>query len=84
MALVAVNPRKSIDDNRYVLDIFDYEILFFQQAFASLVAQRRPSLAAIGHWVFCGSPRCAISCILDRGQLDPRPFKLAATSESRS
>jgi hypothetical protein len=43
MAWVSVNPRISIDDNRYVLDIFDCEILFFQQAFASLVEAFLPA-----------------------------------------
>jgi acyl-CoA synthetase (AMP-forming)/AMP-acid ligase II len=51
MTWVPVNPRGSADDNAYILNAFDCEILFFQQAFAPIVAQLRPALPKIRHWV---------------------------------
>jgi acyl-CoA synthetase (AMP-forming)/AMP-acid ligase II len=51
MTWVPVNPRGSADDNQYILDTFDCEVLFFQQAFAPVIAQLRPALPKIKHWV---------------------------------
>ena len=34
MAWIPVNPRSASDDNRFILDSFDCEILFYQSAFA--------------------------------------------------
>lgn len=48
---IPINPRNSADDNRYVLDTFDCEVLFFQQAFAGAVAALRPALPKVRHWV---------------------------------
>lgn len=51
MTWVPVNPRSSAEDNRYILDTFDCEVLFFQQAFAPVIAQLRQSLPKIKHLV---------------------------------
>lgn len=51
MTWIPVNPRNAAEDNRYILDAFDCEVLFFQQAFASAIAELRLVLPKIKHWV---------------------------------
>jgi acyl-CoA synthetase (AMP-forming)/AMP-acid ligase II len=51
MAWIPVNPRNATDDNRYLLDAFDCEVLFFQQAFTETIAALRPQLPKVRHWV---------------------------------
>lgn len=51
MTWIPVNPRNAADDNRYILDAFDCEVLFFQQAFADTIAALRPQLPKVKHWV---------------------------------
>ena len=48
---IPVNARNAAEDNRYILDQFDCEILFFQQAFADVVAALRPRLQKVREWV---------------------------------
>ena len=51
LAWLPVNPRNSTDDNGYVLDAFDCEVLFFQSAMAEQVAALRPRLAKVRHFI---------------------------------
>jgi acyl-CoA synthetase (AMP-forming)/AMP-acid ligase II len=51
MAWIPVNPRNAADDNRYLLDAFDCEVLFFQHAFSETIATLRPTLPKIKHWI---------------------------------
>jgi len=51
MAWIPVNPRNASDDNRFILDAFDCEILFYQSAFAETIAALRPELPKVKHWV---------------------------------
>lgn len=51
MTWIPVNPRNALDDNRILLDEFDCEILFFQQAFAEEVNALRSELPKVKHWV---------------------------------
>jgi acyl-CoA synthetase (AMP-forming)/AMP-acid ligase II len=51
MAWIPVNPRNAAEDNRYILDTFDCEVMFFQAAFAETIAALRPHLPLIKHWI---------------------------------
>ena len=51
MAWIPVNPRNSADENRYLLDAFDCEVLFFQQAFSDTISALRPALPHVKHWI---------------------------------
>jgi acyl-CoA synthetase (AMP-forming)/AMP-acid ligase II len=51
MTWIPVNPRNATEDNRYILDAFDCEVLFFQSAFAEIIAALRPQLPSVKHWV---------------------------------
>lgn len=51
MTWIPVNPRNASEDNRFVLDAFDCEVLFFQQAFADVIAALRPALPKVRHWI---------------------------------
>jgi acyl-CoA synthetase (AMP-forming)/AMP-acid ligase II len=51
MTWIPVNPRNAADDNRFILDAFDCEILFFQSAFTETIATLRPMLPKVKHWV---------------------------------
>ncbi|OYO09376.1 AMP-dependent acyl-CoA synthetase [Enemella evansiae] len=46
-----INPRNEAAENRDLLELFDCEVLIFQAAYADLVAQIRPDLAAVHTWV---------------------------------
>jgi acyl-CoA synthetase (AMP-forming)/AMP-acid ligase II len=48
---IPVNPRSSAEDNRYIIDTFDCEILFFQNAYAPVVDSLRGALTKVKHWV---------------------------------
>jgi len=48
---IPVNPRSSAEENRYVIDTFDCEILFFQNAYAPVVDSLRGALTKVKHWV---------------------------------
>lgn len=48
---VPANPRLAIDDNHHLLSFFDCSVLIFHSQFAELVAQLRPRLPALRHWV---------------------------------
>ena len=64
MAWIPVNPRNTAEENRYILDAFDCEVLFFQQAYSETIAALRPALPRVRHWI----------CI-DADLLDPRRFQ---------
>jgi acyl-CoA synthetase (AMP-forming)/AMP-acid ligase II len=51
MTWIPVNARNSAQENHYLLDAFDCEVLFFQSQFAAVIAELRPRLPRIGHWV---------------------------------
>ena len=51
MAWIPVNPRNAADDNAFILDAFDCEVLFFQQAFSETIAAMRPALPKVKHWI---------------------------------
>ncbi|WP_207887311.1 class I adenylate-forming enzyme family protein [Pseudomonas sp. 30_B] len=51
MCWIPVGARNSAEENRYVLDAFDCEVLFFQQAFADTIAQLQPQLPGIKRWI---------------------------------
>lgn len=51
MAWMPINPRNGTEENGYVLDAFDCEVLFFQSAFASQVAALRPQLKKLRHFI---------------------------------
>lgn len=48
---IPVGARNAAEENRYVLDTFDCEILFFQREFAEAIAALRPQLPKIRHWI---------------------------------
>ncbi len=51
MTWIPVNARNSAEDNHYILDAFDCEVMFYHSEFAQLIAQLRPSLPKIRHWI---------------------------------
>jgi len=51
MCWIPVNERNSAQENHYILEAFDCELLFYQQQFAELIAQLRPRLPGIRHWI---------------------------------
>jgi len=51
MCWIPVGARNSVEENHYVLDSFDCEVLFFQQAFADTIAGLQPRLPKIKRWI---------------------------------
>ncbi len=51
MTWIPVNARNSAEDNHYILDAFDCEVMFYQGQFAEIIGQLRPTLPKIRHWV---------------------------------
>ncbi|HEV2598872.1 class I adenylate-forming enzyme family protein [Sphingopyxis sp.] len=51
MCVIPVGARSSAEENGYVLDQFDCEILFFQKYFADVIEKLKPSLPRIRHWI---------------------------------
>ncbi len=51
LAWIPVSPRGSAEDNRFILDAFDCEVVFFQKAFAPVIAELRPKLPRIRLWI---------------------------------
>ena len=51
MAWMPINPRNGAEENAYVLDTFDCEVLFFQSAFAAQVTALRPQLKKVRHFI---------------------------------
>ncbi|KVD21808.1 class I adenylate-forming enzyme family protein [Burkholderia ubonensis] len=51
LAYIPVNGRSTPAENQYVLDAFDCEVLFFQQAFATAIDTLRASLPKVKRWV---------------------------------
>ena len=51
LAWIPLSPRGSAAENRQILDGFDCEVIFFQQAFAPMVAEMRPQLPRIRQWI---------------------------------
>ncbi len=51
MCWIPVGARNPADENHYVLDAFDCEVLFFQKYFAPVVAELRPRLPKIKLWI---------------------------------
>ena len=51
MCWIPVGARNSADENHYVLDAFDCEVLFFQKYFAPVIAELKPRLPKIRLWI---------------------------------
>jgi len=51
MVYIPINGRSLPDENQYLLDFFDCEVLFFQQRFAEMVDALRPRLPGVRRWV---------------------------------
>ncbi len=51
MAWLPVNARNSAEDNHYILDFFDCEVMFYQSEFEAVIAALRPRLPKVMHWV---------------------------------
>ena len=51
MCWLPVGARNSAEENHYVLDAFDCEILFFQKYFATVIAELQPRLPKIRRWI---------------------------------
>ncbi len=48
---IPVGARNAIEDNRYILDLCDCEIIFFQQYYAEAIAVIRPQLPKVKLWI---------------------------------
>jgi len=46
---VPVNPKNSINDNQYIIDFFDCEVLFYHSLFSSVVDNLRKILQQMAH-----------------------------------
>ena len=51
MTYLPVNSRNVAEENQYILDFFDCEVLFFQQAFAPVLETMRSQLPKVKQWV---------------------------------
>jgi len=51
MCWLPVGARNSAEENHYVLDAFDCEVLFFQKYFAPAIADLKPRLPKIKQWI---------------------------------
>jgi acyl-CoA synthetase (AMP-forming)/AMP-acid ligase II len=51
MCWLPVGARNAAEENHYVLDHFDCEVLFFQAQFADLIATLQARLPKIKHWI---------------------------------
>ena len=51
MCWLPVGARSSAEENHYVLDQFDCEVLFYQASFADVIATLQPRLPKVRHWV---------------------------------
>ena len=51
MCWIPVGARNSAEENHFVLDAFDCEVLFFQKYFAPVVAELRPRLPKVRLWI---------------------------------
>jgi len=51
MTWLPVNARNSAEENQYILDAFDCEVMFYQDYFADIIAQLRPRLPKIKLWI---------------------------------
>ncbi len=51
MTWLPVNARNSAEENQYILDAFDCEVMFYQSYFADIIAQLRPQLPKIKRWI---------------------------------
>jgi acyl-CoA synthetase (AMP-forming)/AMP-acid ligase II len=83
MAWMPINPRNGAEENGYVLDAFDCEVLFFQSAFATQVAALRPQLKKLRHFI-CIDGEAADALSLTEwaaGQPDTRPEVFPANDD---
>ena len=51
MCWLPVGARNATQENHFILERFDCEVLFFQKQFAATVAELQPRLPKIGHWI---------------------------------
>ncbi len=51
MCWIPVNARNAVEENLYILDAFDCEVMFYQSYFATIIADLRPRLPKIKHWI---------------------------------
>ena len=75
MCWIPVNARNSAEENHYILDAFDCEVMFYQSYFAEIIAELRPKLPKIKHWI-CIDASAADAPSLDEwssGQPNTRP-----------
>ena len=75
LAWIPVDAHKTAESNREILDDFDCEVVFFQAAFAPLIAQLRAGLPKVRRWVCIdGEAPDAVSLeewIADQPRTDP-------------
>jgi acyl-CoA synthetase (AMP-forming)/AMP-acid ligase II len=48
---IPVGARNAVEENHYVLEAFDCEVLFFQKQFATTIAELRPRLPKVRLWI---------------------------------
>ena len=72
MAWIPVGARNTADENRYVLDAFDCEVLFFQSAYEAPIAALRPQLPKIKLYVCIDGESAGAISLVDwvKGQAD--------------
>jgi acyl-CoA synthetase (AMP-forming)/AMP-acid ligase II len=51
MCWIPVGARNPVGENHFVLEAFDCDVLFFQKAFAAVIAELRPKLPGIRLWI---------------------------------
>jgi acyl-CoA synthetase (AMP-forming)/AMP-acid ligase II len=51
MCWIPVGARNPVEENHFVLEAFDCDVLFFQKGFAAVIAELRPKLPRIRLWI---------------------------------
>jgi acyl-CoA synthetase (AMP-forming)/AMP-acid ligase II len=51
MTWIPVNGRSAVQENTDILDAFDCDVMFYQHDFAAVMADIRPALPKIKHWI---------------------------------
>jgi acyl-CoA synthetase (AMP-forming)/AMP-acid ligase II len=51
MTWLPINARNSAEENHFILDAFDCEVMFYQSTFAEIIAAMRAKLPKVKHWI---------------------------------
>ncbi|VVN82134.1 class I adenylate-forming enzyme family protein [Pseudomonas fluorescens] len=83
MTWIPVNARNSAQENHYILDAFDCEVMFYQNDFAPIIAELRPQLPKIKDWICIDADGADAPSLKDwcAGQPSTRPEVIYAMDD---